>query len=226
MGDRIEMLSALAEPVRRRLYQFVLSARPAEVTRDQAAAAAGVKRGLAAFHLDKLVEVGLLEVRYQRLNERTGPGAGRPSKLYRPSAAEIEVSLPPRRYGLAARLVLRAFGEAGEEAALARAARGHGLEVGRAARAAAAEPAGARQVEAAVLGELEQHGFAPEAGSEGNVTLRNCPFDALVAEHRTMVCGMNLALMEGAVEGARTPWLRPTLRPAPGRRCCVVLERT
>jgi predicted ArsR family transcriptional regulator len=225
MSERIEVLAALAEPVRRRLYQFVLSARPGEVTRDQAAEAMGVKRGLAAFHLDKLVEVGLLDVRYQRLHERTGPGAGRPSKLYRPSTVEIEVSFPPRRYGLAARLLLRAFGAAGEEAALARAAREHGLDVGRTARAAVAEAAAPREVEEAVLHELERQGFDPEAAPEGDVRLRNCPFDALVAEHRSTVCAMNLALMEGAVEGARAGSLMPRLRPDPGRRCCVVLER-
>ena len=101
--------------------------------------------------------------------------------------------------------------------ALAGAARAHGLEVG---RSAVAQP----DVETDLLRELEQHGFDPETGPEGEVRLRNCPFDALVAEHRTIVCAMNLALMEGAVAGAGAPWLRPALRPEPGR-CCVVIER-
>jgi predicted ArsR family transcriptional regulator len=103
--DDIDRLSALADPMRRRLYDFVVAAGPGEVSRDEAAQGVGVKRGLAAFHLDRLVEAGLLEVGYRRLNDRAGPGAGRPTKLYRRSSAEVAVSLPRRQYGLAARLL-------------------------------------------------------------------------------------------------------------------------
>src|SRR5918911_20308 len=53
-------------------------------------------RDLAAFHLDKLVEAGLLEASFRRLGERRGPGAGRPAKLYRRGAGEVAASLPPR----------------------------------------------------------------------------------------------------------------------------------
>lgn len=221
--DDIERLAALAEPVRRRLYEFVVSASPGEVGRDQAAERVGVKRGLAAFHLDKLVSAGLLTFRYQRLHERTGPGAGRPSKLYRKGPVRIDVSLPPRRYALAALLLLRALDGAVEEAALARPARAYGVELGRAARTAAATAPGGHGVEAAVLDELERQGFEPMRDPRGVVRLRNCPFEALVADHRSTVCAMNLALIEGMVGGAMATGLRPTLSPAPGF-CCVLLE--
>jgi predicted ArsR family transcriptional regulator len=59
----------------------------------------------------------------------------------------------------------------------------------------------------------------------GSVRLRSCPFEALVADHRTAVCAMNLALIEGVVRGAGAAGLVPELRPAPGF-CCVVLART
>src|SRR6058998_2069336 len=101
---QLEDLSVLADPVRRALYLHVLS-RNDDVSRDQAARALRISRALAAFHLDKLVEAGLLEVSFRRLSGRSGPGAGRPSKLYRRSPQQIDMTLPARRYELAARLL-------------------------------------------------------------------------------------------------------------------------
>src|SRR5580704_18357452 len=100
----IAVLGSLDDPVRHRLYQFV-AARGAPVGRDEAAAAAGIGRPLAAYHLDKLVELGLLTATYQRPADRTGPGAGRPAKLYARSGREFAVTVPPREYELAARLL-------------------------------------------------------------------------------------------------------------------------
>ena len=111
MAERFEGqvvgIAALGDPVRRRLYEHVVGATDA-VSRDQAASAIGIKRALAAFHLDKLVDAGLLEVEYRRLTGRTGPGAGRPSKLYRRSGREFDVTLPPREYDLGAQVLATA----------------------------------------------------------------------------------------------------------------------
>ena len=102
--EPLDDLAALAEPVRRRLYEYVV-AQPGAVDRDGAAGGLGIGRPLAAFHLDRLAEAGLLEVEYHRRSGRTGPGAGRPAKFYRrPAGRDIEVSLPPRRYGLVAEI--------------------------------------------------------------------------------------------------------------------------
>src|SRR5579871_3156353 len=94
LTKEIESIAALDEPVRRRLYLYV--AANGDSSRDDAARAAGISRSLAAFHLDKLVEEGLLEAVYRRLSGRSGPGAGRPSKLYRRSRREVHIDLPPR----------------------------------------------------------------------------------------------------------------------------------
>src|SRR3954471_17139529 len=107
-------IAALGEPVRRTLYGFV-AAQPGPVNRDEAAAGAGVARHVAKFHLDKLVDDGLLEVEYRRPPGRRGPGAGRPAKFYRRSAREVAVSLPERHYELAGRLFARAIIEAERE---------------------------------------------------------------------------------------------------------------
>ena len=72
-----------------------------ELSRDRTAEALDLAVG-RRFHLDKLVDAGLADVRFQRLTGRSGPGAGRTAKLYRRSDTEIGVSLPERRYDLAA----------------------------------------------------------------------------------------------------------------------------
>src|SRR4051812_32720569 len=126
---RVSAIAALDEPARRRLYEFVVG-QPAPVSRDEAATAVGTPRATVAFHLDKLVAEGLLEVVHERRTGRSGPGAGRPSKLYRRSPDHITVSLPERRYELAARLLADALQEAeasGQSAAAALARRAHEL---------------------------------------------------------------------------------------------------
>ena len=101
---QISAVAALDEPTRRRLYDYVVR-QPEPVSRDDAAAALELPRTTAAFHLDRLVDEGLLDVVFQRLTGRTGPGAGRPTKLYQRSDQHVTVSLPQRRYDLAGRLL-------------------------------------------------------------------------------------------------------------------------
>ena len=108
LDRRIAGIASLAEPQRRALYRLI--ARHGEpVSKDQAAAALGVARSVAAFHLDRLVDDGLLVAEYRRLTGRQGPGAGRPAKLYRRAPGTIAVSLPSRDYALAARLLAEAI---------------------------------------------------------------------------------------------------------------------
>lgn len=185
------------------MYEAVAAAFPGWLSRDEAAAAAGLSRGLAAFHLDRLAEAGLVEVTARRLSGRKGPGAGRPAKLYRRSADAVELSIPPRNYRLASELLVRAVETGGRQSALD--------EV---AFAAGRQAAGGDL--AATLAGL---GYEP-AESEGMIRLRNCPFHALAARHRDAVCGMNLALLSGLADGTG---YRAELRPEPDH-CCVVLE--
>ena len=211
----------LGEPTRRRLYDHVV--RQAEpVGRDDAAAALDLPRSTAAFHLDRLAEEGLLEVVYERRTGRTGPGAGRPSKLYRRSRREVTVSLPGRRYDLAGDLLAGALEEAEETGASPREVlqrRAH--RVGRRIAADARETGDAVDSCRMVLHDLESCGYEPR--SEGfRVVLVNCPFHALAEEHTGLVCGMNLHLLDGLVAGLDDAGLRAGLDPAPDR-CCVVL---
>src|SRR5581483_11937951 len=95
--DDVASLGSLGAPTRRALYGYV-SRQGEPVGRDEAAAAAGIGRTLAAYHLDRMVEDGLLEVSFARRTGRRGPGAGRPAKLYRRASREFSISLPPRDY--------------------------------------------------------------------------------------------------------------------------------
>jgi predicted ArsR family transcriptional regulator len=186
----------LADPVRRELYRWVV-AQAEPVSRDQAAGGAGVPRHTAKFHLDRLVADGLLETEFRRLTGRRGPGAGRPAKLYRRSARQVSLTLPPRQYELAAQIMAAALDGGGGPEALATAA----AEVGRQAGTT-----------------LEALGYEPHE-RDGVVELLNCPFHALAQEHTALVCGMNLHLVDALVEGSDR---RAVLDPAPGR-CCVTV---
>jgi len=223
--NRIDALAPLAEPTRRALYEWVV-AQGTAVGRDAAARATGTTRALAAFHLDRLAQAGLLAVEFRRLSGKTGPGAGRPAKLYRRSPDEVAVSLPPRRYDLAGLLLARAVAASSSRAArkaLDRVARSYGRDLATPARSGGAKSRRARQ--AAALRLLASSGYEPFTDAEGVVRMRNCPFHTLAAEHRTLVCGMNLSLMRGLLSALPSTGLQAVLEPGPGRCCVAFRER-
>ena len=226
--DPLSALATLNEPLRRRVYEHIAASPDGELSRDGVAAALGVPRSVAAFHLDKLVDADLLEVRYRRPPGRGGPGAGRPAKWYRRAAGEITVSVPERRYELAAELLARAVEQAGDgggvEGVLADVARAHGHGVASDLRSspkeASADEARPALVER-LVGLLARHGYEPRV-SGGVVTMVNCPFHALAEGHRDLVCHMNHALLRGVAEEAGLAPGAARLDPAPGR-CCVTI---
>lgn len=204
-GTDLEAIASLAEPVRQNLYQFVASSSD-PVGRDEAAEGVGVSRQVAAYHLDRLAEDGLLNVEFRRLSGRDGPGAGRPSKLYLRSDRSYHVSVPARRYDLAAQILLKAVRTADiNDSDLMEVARSTGRGMG----ASGLEDA------------LEATGYEP-VDEEGETRFRNCPFHALRDQDRETTCGLNLALVEGIVEGAGSG-LKAKLVPS-DEYCCVRLQ--
>jgi predicted ArsR family transcriptional regulator len=216
---RVSTLGALADPVRRALYWFV-SEQEEPVSREQAAEGIEVPRHTAKFHLDRLVDEGLLVTEFRRLTGRSGPGAGRPAKLYRRSPREVSVSLPHRRYDLAAEVLADAIERSLDGTPIDKAIK--------AAADAAAElavdtaPKGTRNGRAGeldrVAAALAPFGYEPKV--DENLLLANCPFDRLAADHRELVCGMNLAFVGSVAERLGCAGVRAEQDPT-DEGCCV-----
>lgn len=212
LASQAASVGALAEPTRRALYEYVV-ARREPVGREQAASALGLAPHTANFHLDKLVEAGLLATEYRRLGDRTGPGAGRPSKLYRRADEQVEVSLPSRKYDLVGHILASGVERAGRSPTLGEAVDEAATEAGRAIGAEAGP--GDLGTFTRVLAE---QGFEPLVQGD-TVLLANCPFDTLAKSHTALVCGLNRAFVQGVADGLGCD-VTACLEPEPGL-CCV-----
>jgi predicted ArsR family transcriptional regulator len=209
-AEKVAAVASINDPIRRSLFEFV-SHSDQPVGRDAAAEALGMARSTAAFHLDKLVEEGALDVEFRRLSGKTGPGSGRPAKLYCVRAEEIVVSIPERHYELVGSVLAAAIGESdrtGEPIGpvLSRVSSDAGRELG--------ERAGALETV------LEQTGYDPQPDGEGGLVLLNCPFHRLVDNHPDVVCAANLGLLQGAAEGSHDCTHDIVFDPGEGH-CCV-----
>jgi predicted ArsR family transcriptional regulator len=227
LEQRISGIAALDQPLRRDLYRL-LSERGGWVGRDEAADALGVARSVAAFHLDKLAEAGVVDVRFERPPGRSGPGAGRPAKLYRRAQVELSASVPDRHYELAGSLLATGVAESirtgqpvGES--LSTVAHTAGRRIGEEARGARGDGTSDEQPIEAVCDVLARLGYEPKTDHPGEIALANCPFHRLAEEQRPLVCGMNLEFVDGMIEGlGATTRLEVRLAPEPGW-CCVRL---
>jgi predicted ArsR family transcriptional regulator len=227
VDQQLTGLAGLGDPLRRALYRHVVE-RGIPVSRDDAALAVGISRPLAAYHLDKLVDDGLLEAHYHRRSGRRGPGAGRPAKHYVRADRHIELSLPARDYAVLAELLagaVEADHSGAAQTALNRAAGTLGAELGTEAASHTAADGHPIQVLAALRQTLAARAYEPYDDADGTIRLRNCPFDRIAAHHRQLVCGANHAMLQGLTDhlGGDLP-VQAVLDPQPGR-CCVVLTR-
>ena len=209
-------MAALTDQVRRTLYEHV-RARPRPVSRDDAAAAVGISRNLAAFHLDKLVDVGLLTARYENPPGRAR-GPGRIPKVYEPSDLQLTLTIPERRYDLLGDILVEAVAHHPDDVqrAALRIAAERGAAIGRAAETT---PDLAATIER-LLADL---GYEPEH-HEVTTLLRNCPFHQLAQQEPALVCGINHAFLQGLLDGLGETGTRAVLAPRPPA-CCVELHR-
>ncbi|GAA3811299.1 helix-turn-helix transcriptional regulator [Nocardioides panacisoli] len=221
LGAQASGIGALADDTRRALFEYV-SSQAEPVGREQAATELGLAVHNVNFHLDRLVTEGLLEVEYRRLSGKTGPGAGRPSKLYRRAKREFAVSLPPRRYDLVGDILAAAVTRAAEGLPLAEAlhecARREGLTLIKVVDGLD-EAASLR----ALAEVLRSQGFEPHVQGR-EIALFNCPFDALAQKHTALVCGLNQAFVQGVADGLGSD-VTACLEPEPDR-CCVKARAT
>ena len=224
LARTVEALCALEDDLRQSMYVFVREqGRP--VSREEVAQATGVSRKLAAFHLDKLVDKGLLRARFGKRAEARGR-AGRSSKLYEPSDIQLEVSLPQRRYDLLGRILvdsLRADGPGQAPTRALQTAFEWGRRLGEEVRSEARlPPPGAERALSVAKDVLARLGYEPYRDETGGVNLRNCPFHALAQEAKDVVCSINRSYLEGLLRGLRNKTVQAFLETDPSR-CCVVL---
>src|SRR5215204_5347466 len=224
-------IALLADELRQRLYRFV-AAQPGPVTRDEAAAAVGTSRKLAAFHLDKLVDAGLLEATAPDPASRR-PGPGRTPKAYQPAATELAISVPQRRYDLLGDVLAQAIVADGPASSARLAAHQLARERGQALgervwtqrRLGRLGPERALTVLSELLGAC---GYAPtRAPTQLQLLLRNCPFQQLARRAPELVCGLNHQFLAGLLAGLRTRRVDAVLQPdaaADPTRCCVLLQ--
>lgn len=215
--ETLRGLSALADEIRRRLYDFVAS-HDEPITRDLAASHAGISRTLAAYHLDILVDAGLLGTTFARRDGATGPGAGRPAKHYFRITEERSISVPPRDYELLADLLSSAVDDDDSTGVVRDALMDAAKKEGRRAGAEAEHLTDDELVEL-----LRKRGYEPEVTGTGDIDMRNCPFHRLSRTHTDLVCGLNHALLEGVLDGGGDDASRAELCPREGR-CCVVIR--
>lgn len=221
----IAAVAALNDELRRAMYDFIRQARR-PVGRDEAAAAAGISRKLAAFHLDKLVAAGLLQARFEAISGARR--VGRTPKVYEPVGADVGVTIPQRRHDLLAGILLDAVlaeseTETARQAAL-RAARLRGRDLGAAERAGSHQgPEGAPGSLNQAAGVLARYGFEPERHTPGCVRLRNCPFNPLVRRSPELVCALNHAFLRGFLDGLGGRGVEVVVESVVGD-CCVQLR--
>jgi predicted ArsR family transcriptional regulator len=174
----------------------------------------GPGAALAAFHLDKLVEVGMLHAHYEAPAGRPR-GRGRTPKVYQASADGLSLTVPQRHYELVGTILADAIATDPTDARSA--AHRHAAALG-AAIGAGAHPAGD------AVDSLADLGYEPRSDG-ADVVLDNCPFHALATRHTALVCGVNAEFVAGLLAGAGCHSLRAELRPRPGG-CCVRLVST
>lgn len=219
-------IGALEDDLRRRMYIFIRG-RGRPVSRDEAAEHVGISRKLAAFHLDKLVERGLLAAHYARLPGRIGPGAGRSSKLYEPSDLELDVSIPERRYDIFGEIMVAVLQQESDESpreVARRVAYDKGHAIGEEVKAKLRlRPPGSERGLSIAEETLAGYGFEPYREDDGTLSLRNCPFHTLARRAPELVCGMNREFIDGLLRGLGNESVEAALLPTPGE-CCVKLR--
>ena len=219
LGSQATGVAALADPTRRALYEYVVS-RPDPVGREEAAGALDLAPHTANFHLDKLVDAGLLTAEFRRLTGRSGPGAGRPAKLYRRADRQWSISLPDRHYDLVGDILASGIERARTSGTpLEEAIDGAASDTGRAIGTAAAPGDLERFTEV-----LAGQGFEPRLENDDTVLLANCPFDTLARNHTALVCGLNRSFVQGVADGIGCAGVTAHLEPEPGQ-CCVKARR-
>ena len=213
-----ETVAVLVDPVRRALYEHVRAQRR-PVTREEAADAVAISRNLTAFHLDKLVEAGLLRARYEAPPDLPR-GRGRTPKVYEAVDESVALTIPPRQYELVGEILADAVAttpgdarRAAAQRALVAGAGGGRREWcrGRWRRRHRCRPAPARRAWLRA-GDRGRPDRAPQL-----------PVSPAGQRQTELVCGLNEEFLRGVLDGLGTSGLSARLAPRSGH-CCVAIS--
>lgn len=217
-GLRLETLKALGDNTRYAIY-LELARSPQPLGTSEIAAALGLHPNTVRPHLERMREVGLLEVHVDGRG-----GVGRPQHLYSVSEDAPSLGLEPPPYPVLARMLLRM-------AAVAGLASEDALDVGREQGQADAERyAGELRCLGALEAELRRLGFDPETVVEPlpeddtdrvTIAFAHCPFRSLAETNPELVCAMHHGMVDGFV-GRRGDGAVAAFRTLVDRQPCQV----
>jgi predicted ArsR family transcriptional regulator len=189
-APRLDLLKALGDNTRYAIYLELARSTKPQATAD-IAESLGLHVNTVRPHLERMREVGLLAVQ----SDNRG-AVGRPQHRYSLAADAPSLGLEPPTFALIARMLLRAAGLAGADAADA-------VDAGREQGRVDAAPDVGRPCVAALVRELDRLGFDPTLAGDGEhatIAFAHCPFRELAEANPNLVCGLHRGLVEGFVE--------------------------
>jgi len=200
---RLAVLKALGDNTRYAIY-LELARSPRPLATADVAATLGLHPNTVRPHLERMRDVGLLQVQ-----SASRGGVGRPQHLYSLAAEAPSLGLEPASFPVLARMLVRLAAATGADAADA-------LDVGRDQGRLDGVRLGGRGCLSAVVAQLEAMGFDPAvvgddldggtgvAGEADLVTIAfaHCPFRDLAEQRPDLLCSLHRGLIEGVVAAA------------------------
>ncbi len=189
-APRLELLKALGDNTRYAIY-LELARAPAPLATAQIADTLGLHPNTVRPHLDRMREVGLLEV----VTDAQG-AVGRPQHRYSLSRDAPALGFEPPAFPVLARMLLHLAAAADLPATDA-------VEAGREQGASAAARRVAGTCAEALTQELASLGFDPESVVDdqgATIAFTRCPFRELAEANPDLVCSLHRGLVEGFAE--------------------------
>jgi predicted ArsR family transcriptional regulator len=186
---RLELLKALGDNTRYAIY-LELARSPHPLATAQVAESLGLHPNTVRPHLERMRDVGLLQVTVDAQGT-----VGRPQHRYALAPDAPALGFEPPAFPVLARMLLRLASTAGLPAADA-------VDAGREQGAlSAARPDRPGPCGEALMTELSSLGFDPVADDEGTtIAFTRCPFRELAEANPEVVCSLHRGLVEGFVD--------------------------
>jgi predicted ArsR family transcriptional regulator len=177
----VDPLDGIAQPELRAVVLFA-RAQTRPVSADEVAAHFGIHRSVARGRLDRLAAAGLLQTSFERRTGRSGPGAGRPAKVYGVPPETSALEFPQRHYDRLVGHLVAALPAEERQQALARVGDEFAQDLAESAHLGRARDVRtAAERACAALGRLGFQAAVADASEEQvTITTATCPLRPLV----------------------------------------------